>query len=70
MKDALTNIKNSKTLKVAWAKKLLGLVSLIITYSGHFENSMAGWSFGVFMIFLGLLDNYLRHITIKPLAEK
>ena len=66
----ISDISKSRTLQVAWAKKLLGLVSLISANAGYFENSMTGFSFGIFMISLGILDNYLRHITTKPLCEK
>ena len=63
------NLK-SKTIKLAWLKKILGVVTVLLANAGYFEASVTPVVFGTILIVLGIADNYLRQVTRKPLEEK
>jgi len=63
-------IRTSKTVQFAYAKKLAGLVSVLLALSGYFESSIDPMWFGAGVALLGMIDNKLRKVTRKPLEEK
>ena len=63
-------IKNSKTIRFAYLKKLAGLVSVILAVSGNFETHVDPMWFGVVVALLGMADNKLRKLTSKHLDDK
>jgi len=63
-------IKNSKTIRFAYLKKLAGLVSVILALSGNFEAAFDPMWFGVIVALLGMADNKLRKVTSEPLENK
>ena len=66
----IKRFKASKTVKSAWAKKALGIVSIILANLGYFESSMTPAAFGALLIIFGILDDHLRDLTNQPIAEK
>ena len=63
-------IKNSKTIRFAYLKKLAGLVSVILALSGNFEAHVDPMWFGVVVALLGMADNKLRKITSDAIEDK
>jgi hypothetical protein len=63
----IEKFKASRTVRLAFFKKLGGLVTLIINNIGYFESSLAPTVFGVLLIALGYADLLLREATTKPL---
>jgi hypothetical protein len=70
LKKEYKAFKTSKTIRLAYAKKLAGLVSLILSNIGYFESSLAPATFGLVLIGLGAADNHLRKVTTKSLDDK
>lgn len=66
----IEDFKKSKTIKLAWANKLLGIVSVILVNMGYFETVLTPQVFGAYLIVLGITENWLRQLTRKPLAHK
>ena len=64
-----TNLK-SKTIRAAWLKKILGVVTVLLANTSYFESSVTPAVFGTILIVLGITDNILRQVTRKPLEER
>jgi hypothetical protein len=67
LKTEWRKIKASKTLKLAWLKKIAGVVTVLLALSGQFEAQVDPMWFGVIVTLLGLADNKLRKVTATPL---
>ncbi len=57
-------LKESRTVRLAFLKKLVGLAIMNI---GYFEDSMTAMAFGLLTMALGMLDYQLRLDTSKEL---
>ncbi len=66
----IEDFKVSKTIKLAWAKKIGGAVMVITANMGYFEDALTPAVFGSILIALGIIDNLLRQITTQPLDDK
>ena len=66
----IEDFKVSKTIKLAWAKKISGAVMVILANMGHFEDALTPVVFGSILITLGIIDNFLRQITTQALDDK
>ncbi len=68
LKDKFNTIKRrfkeSRTVRLAFLKKLVGLAIMNI---GYFEDSMTAMAFGLLTMALGMLDYQLRLDTSKEL---
>ncbi len=58
------HLKESRTVRLAFLKKLVGLAMMNI---GYFEDSMTAMAFGLLTMSLGMLDYQLRLDTSKEL---
>ena len=70
LKKEYNAFMNSRTIRIAYIKKLAGLVSVLLAVSGHFEAVIDPVWFGVGLTLLGMADNKLRKITSEPLEDK
>ena len=70
LREEIQNFQNSKTIRLAYAKKLLGLVTVVLALSGNFKVLIDPLYFGVGMTLLGMIDDKLRKLTNKSLEEK
>ena len=66
----IEDFKVSKTIKLAWAKKIGGAVMVITANMGYFEDALTPAVFGSILIALGIIDNLLRQITTQSLDDK
>jgi len=66
----LSDFKKSRTIRLAWANKLLGVISVILLNMGYFKEYLTPEVFGVYLIVLGIVENYLRQVTRKALEDK
>ena len=66
----IEDFKVSKTIKLAWAKKLGGAIAVILANMGYFEDALTPVIFGSILIALGIIDNLLRQITTQALDDK
>jgi hypothetical protein len=69
-KQEWQNIQNSKTIKLAYLKKLAGLVTFLISISGFVELEISPMWFGIGLAVLGMLDDKLRKLTTESLGAK
>ena len=69
-KQEWQNIQNSKTIKLAYLKKLAGLVTFLISISGFVELEISPMWFGIGLAALGMLDDKLRKLTTESLGAK
>ena len=67
IKKEYENFCNSKTVKLAYAKKLAGVVTFSIGLLPQFQEFISPMWFGVVLYVLGEIDNQLRKVTNKPL---
>ena len=65
-KKLKSDFKASRTVRLAWFKKIIGL---LILNAALFQDSMSGATFGALMIILGIVDYKLRSVTTKKLPE-
>jgi uncharacterized membrane protein len=63
----IEHFKASRTVKLALAKKVAGLVTLILANLSYFEASVTPSVFGCLLIGFGYADYLLRAATTKPL---
>lgn len=70
LKKEYQAIKTSRTIMLAYAKKLAGLVTVLLAVSGHFEGVIDPLYLGVIVTLLGMADNKLRKITTSSLDGK
>lgn len=66
----IEDFKVSKTIKLAWAKKIGGTITVVLANMGYFEDALTPAVFGSILIALGIIDNLLRQITTQPLDDK
>ena len=67
IKKEYQNFCNSKTVKLAYAKKLAGIVTFLIGLLPQFQGFINPMWLGVMLYVLGEIDNQLRKVTSKPL---
>jgi len=70
LKQEWQNIQNSKTIKLAYLKKLAGLVTFLISISGFIEIEIDPMWFGIGLAALGWADDKLRKLTTESLVAK
>lgn len=70
LKREYAAIKSSRTIRIAYLKKLAGVVSVVLALSGHFEQAIDPMWFGAGVAILGMLDNKLRKVTTTSLDDK
>ena len=66
----IKNFKQSKTVRLAFLKKLGGVITIILANLGYFEDSVTPAIFGTILIVLGVIDHYIRTLTDSALGDK
>lgn len=68
------NFKKSKTIRAAFFKSFIGVLTILSANLGYFENLMTPTVFavvtGILAVLIGVYDHYIRTRTTKPLGEK
>ena len=67
MKNYIRRFKASRTVRLAFFKKIGGSITIIIASLGYFENSVTPAVFGAVTILFGIAEYQIRLLTTKKL---
>ncbi len=70
IKHEYRNFKNSRTIRVAYAKKLLGVIGVVASLLGALEPTLNPMHVAVSLIILGVIDDKLRKVTSSAIGDK